>query len=442
MRLLILPLMVGALCAADQTAGKSGGSPITATGTHPSAYPLLIGDTIPTTLPMTMLQGDPIKEFKPGEVYVLECWSDFSNLLSEARIPHLDALHRKMGPKGVVIIGVNVSPGDRSKEQTLAKAEEEVRNYIKHQGKKMSYRVALDGNKFISDWLERSEAQGLLSDNDGTLHTTHTFIVKDGKLVWQGHSWKVTERMLSDIVEGTFVPGEASHRTVCPTRISGDLRQYDPTERYMPKVDLGHIDRVLKLCEEPKDWSRHFEANYHEQFMAINDAIAAKDWERIQAALDFIPVTFRNDVVDLVTAHQARAKGDSSLLIALTCKYALAEENWNDWQYLESLARIIMRRSDCDRALAKLAEEFVFRARVIWWGTHPNGLNQMCPRINETIARAEGLSGSKVNTALWLVSTIQTLEETIKANRRDAEELKSQLESYKQGKTPEPRSKR
>ena len=178
MRLLILPLMVGALCAADQTAGKSGGSPITATGTHPSAYPLLIGDTIPTTLPMTMLQGDPIKEFKPGEVYVLECWSDFSNLLSEARIPHLDALHRKMGPKGVVIIGVNVSPGDRSKEQTLAKAEEEVRNYIKHQGKKMSYRVALDGNKFISDWLERSEAQGLLSDNDGTLHTTHTFIVK------------------------------------------------------------------------------------------------------------------------------------------------------------------------------------------------------------------------------------------------------------------------
>ena len=72
-----------------------------------SAAGLKVGDPAPATRPATMLQGEAVKDFKKGEVYVFECWASWCGPCIAA-IPHLNELHKQMGKKGVVITGVNV----------------------------------------------------------------------------------------------------------------------------------------------------------------------------------------------------------------------------------------------------------------------------------------------------------------------------------------------
>ncbi len=136
-----------------------------------SAAGLKVGDPAPATRPATMLQGEAVKEFKKGEVYVFECWASWCGPCIAA-IPHLDELHRKMGKKGVVITGVNVWESERD-----AASAQRAKDFLKAQGDKMSYRVALGGKAFIKDWLEAAEVNGI----------PHAFVVADGKIAYIGH---------------------------------------------------------------------------------------------------------------------------------------------------------------------------------------------------------------------------------------------------------------
>lgn len=77
------------------------------------------GDPVPATRPETMLQGEAVKEFKPGEIYVFECWATWCGPCV-ASIPHLNELHQKMGPKGVVITGVNVWEAEKDPRRSSA----------------------------------------------------------------------------------------------------------------------------------------------------------------------------------------------------------------------------------------------------------------------------------------------------------------------------------
>ena len=131
-----------------------------------SAAGLKVGDPAPATRPETMLQGAAVKDFKKGEIYVFECWASWCGPCIAA-IPHLDELHRKMGKKGIVITGVNVWESERD-----AASAQRAKDFLKAQGDKMSYRVALGGKAFIKDWLEAAEVNGI----------PHAFVVADGKI--------------------------------------------------------------------------------------------------------------------------------------------------------------------------------------------------------------------------------------------------------------------
>ena len=48
----------------------------------------------------------------------------------------------------------------------------------------------------MKDWLEAAGVNGI----------PHAFVVKDGKLAWQGHPAQLSEEMLGDIITGTFTP--------------------------------------------------------------------------------------------------------------------------------------------------------------------------------------------------------------------------------------------
>lgn len=165
-----------------------------------------------------------------------------------------------------------------------------MRAFVKSQGAKMSYRVALGGQAFVQDWLQRNGVNGI----------PHAFIVKEGKLAWQGHPMEMTEEMLGDIITGTYVPKAVKEA---------------------PDADPEQARNEAKL-------------------QALAEAMMRRDWaaaeKALPAAAAVLPAEERQDLIDSVGAQIAAAKGDPSKLYAQMAK--LAEEEADDAEAQNELA--------------------------------------------------------------------------------------------------------
>ncbi|MBC8066497.1 MAG: TlpA family protein disulfide reductase [Chlorobia bacterium] len=94
-------------------------------------YPLMVGDVAPKLEVSRWVQGQPVKTFEPGTVYVLDFWSTWCGPCIES-MPKLSQMQREYGQK-VIFIGVDVWD-----------YQERVAPFVARMGEKLSYRVALD----------------------------------------------------------------------------------------------------------------------------------------------------------------------------------------------------------------------------------------------------------------------------------------------------------
>ena len=331
---------------------------------------LKTGDTVPATRPETMLQGAPIKEFKAGEVYVFECWATWCGPCVAA-IPHLNELHQKMAAKGVVVTGVNVWESEKDPA-----AVERVKAFVKEQGAKMSYRVALGGKAFIKDWLEAAGVNGI----------PHAFIVKEGKLVWQGHPMQMNEELLGDIITGTHTP---------------------KTEKAATPADPEQARNEAKL-------------------QALAEAMMRKDWaaaeKALPAAAAVLPAEERQDLIDSVGAQIALAKGDPSKIYAQMAK--LAEEEADDAEAQNELAwELVTDPLFLKKPNFALAEKCALRAVALSKEKEGDKL--------DTLARLRWLQGRKAEAV--------QLQEKAVAAATDSEMkgiLQQTLDALKKGALP------
>ena len=131
----------------------------------------------------TWVQGEPLKSFEPGKVYMFECWATWCGPCIAA-IPHVNELHKKYFDKGLRIYGMNVW------EDGLDKVEK----FVKDKGDGMSYPVAYTGkgSAFENDWLKAAGVRGI----------PHAFIVKDGKVVLTSHPSQLTDSVIEALLSG------------------------------------------------------------------------------------------------------------------------------------------------------------------------------------------------------------------------------------------------
>jgi thiol-disulfide isomerase/thioredoxin len=303
-----------------------------------SAAGLKVGDDVPATRPATQIQGEAVKDFAKGKVYVFECWATWCGPCISA-IPHLNELHQKLGPKGVVFTGVNVWDGEKD-----AKAADKVKAFVKQQGEKMSYAVAIGGDAFIKDWLEAARVNGI----------PHAFVVSEGKLVWAGHPMEMNEEMLGDILTGTFDPKKSGQKVTAG-----------------PPVDPEAEKAQAKLNK-------------------LGEAMARKDWKAAEAALadaaSVLPPEERQDLIDSVNATIAMAKGDPTKLYKMLEKVAEAEND--DAESLNELAWDLVTNPQYEKHLnLTLAAKCAARSVELTKGEEADKL--------DTLARVRWLQGKR-----------------------------------------------
>jgi len=206
------------------------------------ASTLSVGNPAPGNRPEIQIQGQAVEKFEVGKLYVFECWATWCGPCV-ATIPHLNALHQKLGAKGIVITGVNVWDGEKSEE-----AEKNVRAFVQKQGNKMSYPVAIGGKEFIKAWLDASNTESI----------PVAFVVSgNGILVWTGHPAELNETLLGDLLTGTKLPKpKAKANTEKPVTewlAAMKSRNWDKVESLLPevlqKLDPENREGVKKATE-------------------------------------------------------------------------------------------------------------------------------------------------------------------------------------------------
>jgi thiol-disulfide isomerase/thioredoxin len=331
-----------------------------------SAAGLKVGDPAPATRPETMLQGEAVKDFQKGEVYVFECWASWCGPCIAA-IPHLNELHKQMGKKGVVITGVNVWESERD-----AASAQRAKDFLKSQGGKMSYRVALGGKAFIKDWLEAAEVNGI----------PHAFVVADGKIAWTGHPAQLTAEMLGDILTGT------------PLAAAPPVADKIPQRRLSkPAVPAGTApnDPEMAAAQAKLD--------------ALSEAMRARDWDAAEKALPaaagVLPKQEGQELRDSIEAQIGLARGDPAKFYAQLQK--VADEEFDDPEALNEIAwRLLTMKAFAQKPNLVLAEKCAVQSVKLTREEHPDKL--------DTLARLRWLQGKKEEAIRLQIKSVDKAE--------------------------------
>jgi thiol-disulfide isomerase/thioredoxin len=331
-----------------------------------SAAGLKVGDPAPATRPESMLQGESVKEFKKGEIYVFECWASWCGPCIAA-IPHLDDLHKKMGKKGVVITGVNVWEAERD-----AASAQRAKDFLKAQGEKMSYRVAVGGKAFIKDWLEAAEVIGI----------PHAFVVSDGKIAWMGHPMQLTDEIIGDILTGT------------PLAAAAPIADKIPQRRLSkPAVPAS------KTPGDPEMLAAQAKLD------ALSEAMGRRDWDAAEKALPaaagVLPPKEGQELRESIEAQIGLARGNPTKFYAQLSK--LADEEFDDAEAMNEIAwRLLTVPGFAKNLNLPLAEKCAVQAVKLTKEEHPDKL--------DTLARLRWLQGKKEEAIRWQIKAVDKAE--------------------------------
>ena len=155
----------------------------------PALAELGVGDAAPPLSIVEWVKGDPVDLAKDVKkrFHVIEFWATWCPPCKMS-VPLLTELQKKY-KKDILIIGV-------TEPDAAGNSPRAIRDFVKSQGDKMDYSVAIDSGKTTQAYLAAAGADGI----------PHAFVVdKSGMIVWQGSPLDpALDTVLGDLVGGKF----------------------------------------------------------------------------------------------------------------------------------------------------------------------------------------------------------------------------------------------
>jgi thiol-disulfide isomerase/thioredoxin len=183
------------------------------------------GDPAPPVKASQWLQGEEVRAFEPGKVYVIEFWATWCGPCIDF-MPHLAEQQARYKSEGVTVIGFTAK-GDHGNNQ------ESVAAFVKKNGPKFKYTFAYADDRATWDaWMTAAGRDGIPC----------TFVVdKAGRIAYVGHP------MYLGMVLPKVIAGTATARAVSDEMawIEADFRAAVKEFSHDPKAGL----RALKEFE-------------------------------------------------------------------------------------------------------------------------------------------------------------------------------------------------
>jgi thiol-disulfide isomerase/thioredoxin len=351
------------------------------------AATLGIGSPAPALAPGKWIQGEAVKSFESGKVYVVEFWATWCAPCRKT-IPHLNELQEKFKDKGVVVIGQDVWERGQDVEPTVSE-------FIKKMGTNMTYRVALDDTsgdrrgKMAVTWMIAAQQRGIPA----------AFVVNgEGKIVWIGHPAIGLDEALDAVLAGKLDVAQAKKMQ----------------EEQGDKMDASReeVGRRLKIIQERNE--------------EMNKAMSDKNWDKALSVLDALEKDMSQwGHVDLSVPRfrLLLLKKDGAAAGELAGR--ILEKQPDNALMLNEVAWALLTTPDLEPRDVALAKKIAERANDVSSGDRPDVL--------DTLARALFMAGDKE----------KALELQKKAvDKCDEEDLKpllqKTLDAYTKGTLPPP----
>ena len=338
---------------------------------------LTIGDPAPKLQVGRWIQGEPVAEFKPGTVYVVEFWATWCGPCRTS-IPHLNELWLKFKDRGLVVIGQDVwEPADSAIEP-----------FVKKMGDRMTYRVALDdtseakpelqappGGYMADHWMKAAGQQGI---------PTAFIVNQQGRIAWIGHPMTMNEQLLEDILAGRF-----------------DVAKFAAEYERQQQIRAQAMGLTKKL----------------------RTALNNQDWDAADAAIAEMKKADPGMGDSLETTRLSILLGRKNYAEAFHLAETLSDSHPTNAPMQNQIAWILATQEGLEPRGLALAERAALRANAAAQGKEP--------AILDTLARAQFLNG-KTNAAV-------VTEQQALALAPDEEKAFYQkfVTSYQRGKLPE-----
>ncbi len=180
MRKLLVAFLLTGLLAAAGLAGDEKTAKADKKGPPKKERPpvtLKVGDPAPEIKASKWLQGEEVKAFESGKIYVIEFWATWCGPCI-VMMPHLAELQAEYKDKGVTFIGFSAKDPNNTDEKVTA--------MVKKRGPKLKYTFAFAGDRVTYDAWMKAAGQGGIPCS---------FVVdRAGKIAYIGHP------MLLDVV--------------------------------------------------------------------------------------------------------------------------------------------------------------------------------------------------------------------------------------------------
>ena len=159
-------------------------APLASAGDAPTLKP---GDPAPVLKDVNWLQGKPVANWEPGNVYVLDFWATWCPPCKKS-IPDIDKLADKHADDNVHVIGVAIWPREKMVPTP---------DFVKDKGEAMSYGICEDiDHKTAATFMDAAAQNGI---------PTCMVIDKAGKLAWLGNPLGgKLESTVDAVVAGTW----------------------------------------------------------------------------------------------------------------------------------------------------------------------------------------------------------------------------------------------